>query len=263
MEAEIACLLPAAPHVVRTEFFEVGLHDRPTSLRTELTLAIGRAEADPSVEAIALVYGVCGMGTVGLQAQRCRLVLARAHDCLTLFLGSKERYAEIMRRRPDAYWYTPGWNRARRVPGPEREAALRAEYTAKFGAEDAEALLAIERDAFHAHGRAVYTDFGLEGGAAEKAYAQRCATWLGWDYEEQPGDPSLLRALIAGDWDAERFLVLEPGQQIAFSADDRIVKPAAAGPASPAQTTGPASPADSEALRSPDQARPTRETATS
>lgn len=241
LEAEVQHFLPEAPHVVRTEFLELGLHDRPAVLRTALSEAIARAEADPQVEAVALVYGVCGLGSIGLAPRRCPLVLPRAHDCLTLFLGSKERYAEVMRRTPDIYWYTPGWNRARRVPGPDREANLRAEYTEKFGAEDAEVLLEMERDQHRQHGRAGYTDFALADHEKEKHYAEHCAAWLGWPCEEHRGNASLLRALLAGDWDADRFVVVRPGEQTAFSADDAIVKPAPAAPA-PAIPPAPASP---------------------
>ncbi|ACB76933.1 DUF1638 domain-containing protein [Opitutus terrae] len=254
LETELAHFLPQAPHVVRTEFLDVGLHDRPGFLHTALAAALARAEDDPAVEAVALVYGVCGLGTMGLRPARCPLVLPRAHDCLTLFLGSKERYADIMRRTPDVYWYTPGWNRARRVPGPDREAALRSEYTKKFGVEDAEALIAMERASFFEHGRAVYTDFGLPDSAAEKAYAQTCATWLGWPCEEQPGDSSLLRALLAGEWDAERFLVVPPGQQTAFSADTRVVKAVATGLGAACEPSPLASP--SSALLPPEPCPP-------
>ena len=33
-----------------------------------------------------------------------------------MFLGSKEAYAAHQRSCPSCYYYTPGWNRARRVP---------------------------------------------------------------------------------------------------------------------------------------------------
>jgi hypothetical protein len=157
-------------------------------------------------------------------------VVPRAHDCITLYLGSKERYAAQMRDEPGTYWYSPGWNRARRVPDPEREAMLRAEYTAKFGAEEAEALLEAEREAFAQHTTAGYTDLGLPGDDEDRRYAEECAKSLGWRFQRHEGDATLLRDLLHGPWDGDRFLVVQPGERIAHAADARIVKavPAAA-----------------------------------
>lgn len=224
LEAEIAALTRDATHIVRRENFEMGLHDQPTSLRTRLAGAIGRAEADPTVETVVLVYGLCGLALVDLAPRRCPLVVPRAHDCVTLFLGSKERYAASMRADPGLYWYSPGWNRDKRVPGPDREAQLRATYTAKFGAEDAEALLEMERESFRQHTGAGYTDLGLPGDEQHRAYAESCAQSLGWSLTTHRGDPSLLRDLLHGPWDEARFLVVPPGRRIAFSADAAMVK---------------------------------------
>ena len=68
------------------------------------------------IEAVALAYGLCGCGTAGLQPRRHKFVIPRAHDCIALFMGSKDAYAEQQRLCPTCYYYTPGWNRERRVP---------------------------------------------------------------------------------------------------------------------------------------------------
>jgi hypothetical protein len=230
LEAEIEALSRGAAHIVRREFFEIGLHDQPTNLRSLLADAVGRAEDDPTVRLVVLVYGLCGLALVGISPRRCPLVVARAHDCITLFLGSKERYGATMRDEPGTYWYSPGWNKARRVPGPEREAALRKEYTAKFGAEDAEALLEMERAAFAQHTTAGYADLGLPGDEESRRYAEQCARSLGWRFRGHPGDPSLLHDLLHGPWDNERFLTVRPGERIAHSADADIVKAVPAKP---------------------------------
>lgn len=202
----------------------MGLHDHPAGLRGRLADAIAEAEADLRVEAVVLVYGLCGLALVDLKPQRCLLVVPRAHDCITLFLGSKERYAAWMQSQPGTYWYAPGWNRERRVPGPDREAHLRAKYAGKFEPEDIDALVAMDRESFAHHNHAAYVDHGLPGDGDHRRYAEQCADSLGWRFAPQAGDPRLLRDLLHGPWDAERFLVVEPGHRIAFSADTAIVK---------------------------------------
>lgn len=230
LDNEVAALTRDATHIVHREFFEMGLHDNPGGLRQRLAEAIACAEAEPLVEAVVLVYGLCGLALVDLSPQRCRLVVPRAHDCITLFLGSKERYAEEMREEPGTYWYAPGWNREQRVPGPDREAKLRALYAEKFGPDEVDALLEMDRESFAHHTRAAYVDLGQAGDERHGQYAARCAESLGWRFARRRGDPRLLRDLLHGAWDEERFLVVEPGQQIAFSANGAIVKaiPAAA-----------------------------------
>jgi|CZKI01.1.fsa_nt_gi hypothetical protein len=233
LEAEIAALAQGATHIVRREFFDIGLHDQPSRLRSLLAGAIGRAEDDPAVQQVVLGYGLCGLALTDLAPRRCPLVVPRAHDCITLYLGSKERYAAQMRDEPGTYWYSPGWNRAQRVPGPEREAKLRAEYAAKFGAEEAEALLELEREAFAQHTTAGYTDLGLPGDDKDRRYAERCAGALGWRFQRHAGDATLLRDLLRGPWDSERFLVVRPGERIAHAADASIVKAVPARAAAP------------------------------
>jgi len=233
LEGEIEALARGAAHVVRRELLEIGLHDQPGVLRSLLAAAIARAEEDPAVERVVLAYGLCGLALTDLKARRCPLVVPRAHDCITLFLGSKERYAELMRDDPGIYWYSPGWNRAGRVPGPEREARMRLEYTAKFGAEEAEALLEMERASFAQHSTAGYADLGLEGDDENRRYAERCAASLGWRFRAFAGDGALLRDLLYGPWDDERFLVVQPGERIAHSPDARILRAAPAAPPAP------------------------------
>ena len=230
LEAEIAALLRGTTHVTCRQCFEIGLHDQPDVLRTRLAAAIARAEAVPGVEAVVLAYGLCGQALVGLAPRRHPLIVPRAHDCLTLFLGSKERYAACMRAEPGTYWYSPGWNRGGCAPGPERTAKLRRHYTAQFGPDEAEGLLEMERECFAHFTTAGYTDLGQPGDDVHRRYAERCATALGWRFQSHAGDSRLLQALLHGPWDDERFLIVRPGERIVHAPDCRIIVAAQAAP---------------------------------
>jgi hypothetical protein len=51
-------------------------------------------EIDPlEFEALALIYGLCNNGIVNLQGA-LPIVKPRAHDCIALFMSSKERYKD-------------------------------------------------------------------------------------------------------------------------------------------------------------------------
>ena len=135
--SEIALHAREATHIVETRWLEVGLHDQPDNLRRALQREVEALDARDDIQAVVLAYGLCGLGTAGLTASRHPVVIARAHDCITVFLGSKEAYADCQRRCPGCHYYTPGWNRERRVPGPDRTEMLRARFSEKFDPEGA------------------------------------------------------------------------------------------------------------------------------
>ena len=120
LEEEVGYLVRGMEHVVRVEVLEQGLHNDPPKLRTRLQEAVARVEQDERVEVIALGYGLCSRGSEGVTGGRCRLVMARAHDCITLLLGDKGRYAKYVAEHPGTYWYSPGWNKHHVPPGKRR-----------------------------------------------------------------------------------------------------------------------------------------------
>jgi len=224
---EFTALTRSRPHVVHVETLAQGLHNTPALLRSTLQEAITRIEALPlGIEAIVLGYGLCSRGTEGVTTRRAKLVLPRAHDCITLLLGSKERYRDYVRAHPGCYWYSPGWNRCHTPPGPERYDKLKAEYTAKFGPEDAEFLMENEQAWFTQYTLATYVDVGLTDAQRvheDIQYTQACASWLKWTFDRQQGSPELLIALLDGRWSPAAFLVLAPGQSAALTADERVI----------------------------------------
>jgi len=223
-EREIALHAAGASHIAETRIFEVGLHDRPDILRETLQVALDSLDARVDIEAIVLAYGLCGCGTAGLQSRRHKFVIPRAHDCITVFMGSKEAYAEQQRNCPTCYYYTPGWNRERRVPGPERLASLRAELSKQFDEDNVDFLLESEQEQWALHNMAFYLELGTDDAEPEAEYARRCADWLGWRFERMRGDPALLRDLLWGNWDAERFQIIEPGSRLGHCPDTSIMR---------------------------------------
>jgi len=224
MQDEITLYAADAGHIVETRYFEIFLHDRPDQLREILQRNLDAVDARPDIDAVVLVYGLCGRGTVGLRPQHHKLVIPRAHDCITLFMGSKEAYGDHQRRCPTCYYYTPGWNRARRVPGPEMFDAMRHDLAARFDEEDVDFLLDSQREQLAMHDTATYIDLGTGTAPAEADYAKQCAGFMGWKFEHQQGDPALLKDLLWGNWDPDRFLILEPGQQLGQATDESIMR---------------------------------------
>jgi hypothetical protein len=223
-EREIALYASGAEHIEELRFFEMGLHEHPERLRSTLQANLDDLDGRSGIEAVVLCYGLCGLSTAGLGSLRHKLVIPRAHDCITVFMGGKEAYADHQRRCAACYYYTPGWNRGLRVPGPDALAAMRAELAARFDPDDVEFLLETTRQQWAIHDTATYLDLGTEDASAAAAYAQKCAQWLGWRFKQLRGDPALLRDLLWGNWDTERYQIVAAGAKLGHAPDESILR---------------------------------------
>mgnify|MGYP003649792693 FL=1 len=224
LEPEVRLFTKEATHILEMVFLPMGLHENPPLLQKELQKAIAQAESNPQVDVIVLVYGLCGRGVENLKHDRCPLVIARAHDCVTLFLGDKDKYAAHQKEHPGNYWYNPGWIRGHASPGPEREAHLRQQYGDKYDEDDIQYLLEMDQSALGHYDRATYVGLGLGDPEKEADYTKTCAACQGWGFDRIPGDPALLKALLAGDWDERRFLIVAPHHVIRLTGDDSIIR---------------------------------------
>lgn len=217
---EITTLLPEmASPPSPVIYLEMGLHDHPDTLRARLQEKIRELEARPEIATILLAYGQCGQGLAGIHAGRCTLVLPRAHDCISILLGGIAAHAAVLRENPGVYFYSPGWIKGRRVPGPDREAYLRACYQRRYpdDAETVEELLAVEAEVFAHHNGAAYVE--VTPSPEAEAYCRRCAAHQGWTFRRLDGQREFLQMLLSGPHPAERFLVVRPGQSIDVGAD--------------------------------------------
>jgi hypothetical protein len=230
-----------SPHVVDVTLYRRGLHNEPPDLRTQLQAGIDATPA--GYDAVVLGYGLCGGAAAGIEARRIPVVLPRAHDCITLFLGARERYAAETQDRPATYWYVAdqlerggefddkGISFAA-IGGDTDESleATRAEYVAMYGEDNADYLMEV-MGAWRTHyGRAAFVSMGVTDEAGPEAIARDQADRRGWAFERVEGNMILIRRLIDGDW-AEDMLVLQPGERLAMSYDDGVVKAVPARPA--------------------------------
>lgn len=193
-----------------------GLHNEPDRLRTEVQSALDRTEdlQGRPYDATLLGYALCSNGTVGLEAQ-IPTVIPRGHDCITLLLGSKEKYREYFETHRGVYWYSAGWIENSMQPGRERYEHRIKEYTDKYGPDNAGYLMQQMENWMREYEWATYIDWDFPGSKEYRRFTRECAEFLHWKYDEIKGSPSLIQDMADGHWDTERFLVLNPGQKIA------------------------------------------------
>jgi hypothetical protein len=220
---ELTELAGSRPPWRAIDYLEMGLHDRPDDLREAVQDAIASLEADPEVRAVLLAYGRCGNGLVGICAGRCPLILPQAHDCISILLGGRTAHNAALKENPGTYFYSPGWVRGKRVPGPDREAYLRELYAQRYADDEdmIDELVEADQEAFAHHNCAAYVSI-VDRPEAER-YCRDCAKHLGWMQKTLPADPSFLRNLLEGQWASERFLRVEPGQTIGADSAGNLI----------------------------------------
>ena len=219
----------SSPHVIDITLLNRGLHVNPADLRSRLQAEIDATSKE--YDAIAMVYGLCGGATAGLEARHVPVVMPRAHDCIAVFLGGRERYQAEFSKHPGTYWYVHDY--LERDDGSDQTLGIGApsddmlqetytEYVAKFGRENADYLMETIGAWLDHYDRAVFIDLGIVDASATETQARDEATRRGWLFERMTGSLEIVRRLLDADWEND-FLVLEPGRQVAMSYDEGVI----------------------------------------
>ncbi|MHC4122020.1 MAG: DUF1638 domain-containing protein [Planctomycetota bacterium] len=202
-------------NVIDMVFMPQGLHHEPEKLRSEVKKALEKTRdiQNRNYDATLLGYGLCSNGIVGLSST-IPIVVPRGHDCITLLLGSKEKYKEYFDSHRGIYWYSDGWIETNLQPGEERYEKTFKEYREKYGDDNAQYLMDTEQKWMKEYQWATYIDWGFVNSKQQKKYTKKCAEFLNWKYDEIKGDSGLIQRLFDGKWDEREFLVVQPGQKI-------------------------------------------------
>lgn len=243
---EISFLAAQSRHAIDVEFLAQGLHDHPNQGREEVQRRIDAVPAG-KYNAILLGYGLCGNIIRDLTTPHTPLVIPRAHDCITFFLGSRDRYQKLSDTRPGSYYYTSGWleclrRRGDRASSMEQQflptrAGLSTgaenvyeEWVRKYGEEQAKYLMEVMGQWTSSYTHGVLIDFDFTKPLKLDEQVQGICQQRGWQFEKMAGDLALLERWINGDWSPEEFLIVQPGQKVAPSYNDSVVCAEPAGP---------------------------------
>jgi hypothetical protein len=223
---ELSDAIVHSPHLVDAKFLPAGLHDSGAkSMRQRLQDEIDAADCS-GYDAIVLGYALCGMGTAGLRAPAIPLILPRAHDCITLLMGSREKYAAYFAENSGVYFRSVAWvERAGQMHDQLFSGGLSQDREAlieKYG-EEAGQFLYEEATRYHrSYSKLTYIRTASEFDDMCAAQAQTEAHEKNWTYEEFAGDLKLFHRLLAGDWQND-FLVVQPGSTVVATYNDDIL----------------------------------------
>jgi hypothetical protein len=229
---ELCSLVARSPHQVDLAFLPKGLHDiGAPGMVARLQTAVDAADT-PGYDAILLGYALCNNGVVGLRARSLPLVIPRGHDCMTLFLGSRQRYQQYFNDNPGTYFLTSGWIERGESPGELKQLSIQnkngmdmtyEQLVEKYGEENARYLFDELCDQTKHYRQITYITMGVEPDNSFHNQAETRAREHGWQFHAVNGNLSLLERLVHARWDAEDFLVVPPGHRVVTTFDDRII----------------------------------------
>lgn len=226
---EISWCVSQSKNIVDVKFLRKGLHDlgekeMSAALQKEID-AVDRERG----ESILLGYGLCNNGIRGLNSDKSSIVVPRAHDCITLLLGSKERYREYFYANPGTYFKSTGWIE-RDVPSEQKGIHTQLglgktpeELKKQYGEDNAEYIMEIMSSWEKHYNRMAYVDMGIPGFPDYEEMSKKEALERGWRFEKIKGDSGLIQRLIDGNWDNSEFLVVNPGEKITATYDNGII----------------------------------------
>lgn len=195
------------------EYFEMGMHDNPRTMLERLQAHITKLELDPTLERVIFAYGVCGGGLQGLLSQRLTLVAPYAHDCITVLMGNKQEHEKFQKEEPYSFFLSNGWLKSVRIPGPQREAWLREQYS-DYEEDDLADLMDADKSAFGHYRQILLVETECQSEHRQKA-EESCAS-MGWTLKPYKGSLSWLRDLLMGHHVPEKFIIAKPGEALCF-----------------------------------------------
>lgn len=233
LSREIGLLSAHCENYIDVTYLRQGYHDEPETLRRLLQEEIDSVESgdDPrscnkygyDFDAILIGYGLCSNGILGLSSKKYPLVIPRAHDCTTLFLGSKEKYREYFDQNGGTYWYNNGWIENAIMPSPKYKDYYYNIYLEAYGEENAQYLTEIKCDWIKNYNRFTYIKWDNLANEKYERFSKECADYFGLEFDVLKGDSTLLSDFLEGKWDNERFLIVPPGKAVEVAYNEQEI----------------------------------------
>ena len=234
LNREISYLASQSSCFIDVTFLHQGLHDTPDQLNKMLQEEISRANEgfpynhgglQPNYDYIIIGYGLCSNGIIGVSSKSIPLVIPRGHDCITLLLGSKQRYQDYFDGHPGTYWFSTGWIERGWQPSEQKYQALYNDYLERYGEDNALYLMEMEQSWMKDYNSATFIHWDcLVKQDYYKQFTKNSTDYLKWNFNELNGNPLLLQKILNGVFDEKEVLIVPPGKAVTQSFDEDIIK---------------------------------------
>lgn len=165
---EVCLCASQSKNIIDIVFVPQGLHNIGAyNMSKRLQSEIDKADKT-KYETILLGYGLCNNGIIGLHS-KLQLVVPRAHDCITLLLGSRNRYNEYFEKNSGTFYESTGWMERGADPNNTEESVTvqlginktYQEYVELYGEENAKFLLETLGDWLRNYKKYTFIDTGI------------------------------------------------------------------------------------------------------
>ncbi len=203
---EIKCSAAEVNSQIPIRWIESGLHNSPEKLRSHLQDEIYALEESSDPANILLLFGYCGNALLGLTSARCRLVIPRVDDCISLLLGGNQN-RNTLSAEAMAYYLTKGWLRHENNLWNEYRYCLR-----KYGSERTREIYRIMLGNYK---NLNVIETGAYNLADVLPQTKDLASTLGLKHKIIAGSLGLIHKALLGEWDDD-FAVIEAGAGVSM-----------------------------------------------
>ncbi|MHB8065160.1 MAG: DUF1638 domain-containing protein [Ruminiclostridium sp.] len=234
LNREISYLASQSKNYVDVTFLNQGLHNTPDKLKEIVQTEVNKANGEfpynyyntsPKYDYIILGYGLCSNGIVGITSHSIPMIIPRAHDCITMLMGSKESYKSSFQNYPGTFWFSSGWIERGWQPSELKYTALLKDYTQKYGEDNAKFLMEIEQNSMKEYKKAGFISWDcFQNNEYYRKVTKDSSKFFDWDFVEIEGSRSLLENIINGEFHDNEVLVVPPMSVVNASHDDEIIK---------------------------------------
>jgi len=220
----VSRIIADSPHTIDPVFTPKEAHEYPDYLQTLIQKEIEKAdyaEEPNTYDAVLLCLGLCGNATSGVQAGKIPLIIPRAHDCCTIFLGSITNFKQHFEDNLSASWASPGYmergshsDRALMAPGEEKNTLEWQNLVNEYGEENAQYVWETIHPVIKQSEFCFINDNEYPRNNEFRQKAEQTSEEQQIKLKELEGNNRLITMLLKGDWPDKEFLKVRPGNKI-------------------------------------------------
>ncbi len=222
---EVCLCIFKSLNTIDVEFTSKSSHENPERLRNTIQEIINKAEKADCYDAILLGFGICGNATIGISSNLLPIVIPRAHDCCTIFLGSKEKFYTYFKDNFSKEWSSVGYMERGTSAFHETYTGKMLgldnsyeDFVMKYGEENAKYLWETLHPESN-NNELIFIDMPEISSDLQTNALENIAKQNNKKIRILNGNMRIIKNLIDGNWNDKDFLIVPPKIKIKATYD--------------------------------------------